>query len=345
MRPILFLAAAVAIFSTAYLMSSPQLLEQEDLSISKDFIDFITTYARQYVDQAEFARRYENFRSSILKIKLHNSKKSTFEMGVNQFADWSEEEYLNFLTYTPSNEVQIPELVSDEVVGDAEPIDWRDIEIDGKRVNAVHEVRDQGSCGSCWAFSAIAAIESAEFIRNGGKGKIPTYSEQQLVDCDKTCYGCNGGLMKNAFKHLSNNYITEDSKYPYTAKNGNCDYSEDKATKIKVDKQKPAPKNDEGMKDALKDRPVAIAVQAGQDNFRYYTKGIMECLKTVRLDHGILLVGWGIGEAEGEEGKEYYIVKNSWGPRWGEAGYGRILIDGVSCGLLQDADQVWTKQA
>jgi len=94
------------------------------------------------------------------------------------------------------------------------------------------------------------------------------------------------------------------------------------------------------MIEALKDRPVAIAVQAGQPAFRNYAGGIMECQKdNVRLDHGILLVGWGK-----EDSVNYYIIKNSWGQRWGEdGGYARILMDGVSCGLLQDADIVFTK--
>jgi len=148
-------------------------------------------------------------------------------MGVNQFSDWSDDEWNNFLTLRSEAKIEIaPELVSD-FLADEEPIDWRKYDNNGKTVNAVHPVRDQGSCGSCWAFSAIGAIESAEFIARNFEGRINTYSEQQLVDCDLTCYGCQGGLMKNAFTYYTKNFLVEDSAYPYkAARNIQCKYNE-----------------------------------------------------------------------------------------------------------------------
>ena len=331
MRPILFLTAAVAIFSAAYFMSSNQYVEKEELDISRDFIEFITTFNKQYIDQSEFAKRYNHFRNTIQTIRAHNEKGLKYRMGVNQFSDWSDDEWNNFLTLRSEAQIEIaPQLVTDSLA-DEEPIDWREVTKNGKKVNAIHPVRDQGSCGSCWAFSAIGAIESAEFIERDFEGRINTYSEQQLVDCDFTCYGCQGGLMKNAFTYYTKNFLVLDSNYPYKAARGTCQYSTAQKTNVKVDKQKPVGKTNDKMIEALADRPVAIAVQAGQPAFRNYAGGIMECQKdNVRLDHGILLIGWGV---EGED--RYYIIKNSWGVRWGEdGGYARILMDGVSCGLL-----------
>ena len=245
-------------------------------------------------------------------------------MGVNQFSDWSEEEWNNFLTLKSTAVVEKTNLVSD-ALSDAEPVDWR-------KKNAVQDVKDQGNCGSCWAFSAIGAIEAAQFIENGLEGRIQDYSEQQLVDCDLTCYGCQGGLMKNAFRYFEKNYLIEQNDYKYKAARGICAYETSKKTNVKVVSQSPVGKNDAAMKDAVAKQPVAIAVQANQNAFRNYAGGIMECQKdNIRLDHGILLVGW---DVNAEDGREYYIVKNSWGKRWGINGFAHVLIDGVSCGLL-----------
>lgn len=185
MRPILFLTAAVAIFSAAYFMSSNQYVEKEDLDISRDFIEFITTFNKQYIDQAEFAKRYTHFRNTIQTIRAHNEKGLRYRMGVNQFSDWSDDEWNNFLTLRSEAKIEIaPELVSD-FLADEEPIDWRKYDNNGKTVNAVHPVRDQGSCGSCWAFSATAAVENAFTLKNNKKKDDLNFSEQQLVDCSR----------------------------------------------------------------------------------------------------------------------------------------------------------------
>lgn len=137
-------------------------------------------------------------------------------MGVNQYSDLSEEEWSNFLTLKSNAEIA-PRLLVSDFFGDEEPVDWR-------KNNAVNKVKDQGNCGSCWAFSAIGALESAYVIDNDLKKPIINFSEQQLVDCDYSCYGCQGGLMKNAFDYFKNNYIVEESDYSYTAARGICKY-------------------------------------------------------------------------------------------------------------------------
>lgn len=204
---------------------------------------------------------------------------------------------------------------------------------------AVASVKNQGMCGSCWAFSAVGAIEGAFAIKSG---ELVEFSEQQLVDCDtegdEPDMGCEGGLMDNAFVfEKAENGLCALSDYPYTAQqqtcaDTNCDNVAASAVSGFVDVQDTSNKS---MKEALLMQPVSVAIQADQLQFQFYRSGVYSSRCGTNLDHGVLAVGYGTEE----EGGDYWLVKNSWGTMWGEEGYIKLarndaVDDAGKCGIL-----------
>ena len=177
-------------------------------------------------------------------------------------------------------------------------------------------IKNQEQCGSCWAFSTTGSVEGVSFISTG---KLPSVSEQQLVDCSgaEGNQGCNGGLMDYGFEYIiKNKGITGETDYPYTAKDGTC-AAAGKPVAATISGYKDVPVNSEvGLETAIVTQPVSVAVEADQSVFQYYTGGVMDSACGTQLDHGVLAVGYGT-----EGGKEYYKVKNSWGADWGAKGY------------------------
>jgi len=191
-----------------------------------------------------------------------------------------------------------------EIVGD---VDW-------VAAGKVSDVKNQASCGSCWAFSAVAAIESLYRF----SGQTNTFSEQQLVDCSGSYgnMGCNGGWMDSAFEFVRDHGINTDQTYPYTARDGPCKYPSG-SFKISTFIDVPGCDN---LANALNQQPVSVAVDAS--NWSYYRSGIFNNCAT-GVNHGVLAVGYN---------DNYWNIKNSWGNAWGESGYIR-LSRGNTCAV------------
>jgi len=191
-------------------------------------------------------------------------------------------------------------------------------------------VKNQGQCGSCWSFSTTGNVEGIHFLAGN---KLISLSEQQLVDCDKVDQGCDGGLPSNAYQYImSAGGIELESVYPYTAEDGACSFN--KGDVVATIKSWASVSTDETkIADYLvANGPLSIGINA--EWMQTYTSGISDpwFCDPSELDHGVLIVGFGIGE-EWDGATPFWIIKNSWGADWGENGYYRIIRGKEKCGL------------
>jgi len=267
----------------------------------------------KYSSSFENAYREKVFLENKLKVELHNADKfKTYEQGLNQFSALTQEEFQQqFLGLVlPENFESVESLSDDVEVGD---VDWTS-------QGAVTGVKNQGSCGSCWAFSTTGALEGLSKI---SYGTLQSFSEQQLVDCSGS-YGnqaCNGGLMDNAFKYVRDHGIVQETEYPYRAVKQTCQKTAGGPFKISGFTDI---KDCNTLANAVAGRPISVAVDA--TNWSGYKSGIFNNCKA-SLNHGVLLVG---------VASDSWKVKNSWGTSWGESGYIR-LARGNTCGICNVA--------
>ena len=183
----------------------------------------------------------------------------------------------------------------------------------------VTPIKNQGECGSCWSFSATGALEGAWAINSGN---LISFSEQQLMDCstDYNDFGCNGGEMTHAFRYVIDNGICDEADVPYKSQVHTCAQDFCK-TRTNFSNCRTIPAGDQmAMMRYIQFQPLSVAIQADQPVFKYYKSGVItteECGQ--ETDHGVLVVGYGT-----EDGHDYWLVKNSWGPDWGDNGYVKI---------------------
>jgi C1A family cysteine protease len=288
------------------------------VDVQQAFADFMRSYSKEYLS-TEIYSRFSIFKSNLALIEEHNKQNSGWTMGVNQFADLTSEEFEKiYLGYKPStrtrNEVSLFGTPATEV-------DWT------AKEGIVTPVKDQGQCGSCWAFSTTGSVESANALKNG---KLVSVSEQQLVDCSSSTgnQGCNGGLMDDAFKWIiQNKGIAAESDYPYKAKDQTCTKGLAAALTISSYTDVKA-KNEDELKVAVTSQPVSVAVDARK--WQLYQSGVFNnCGLLIQLDHGVLAVGY--SDAGG-----YWKIKNSWGTSWGEKGFIRLKSTVNECGLANE---------
>ncbi|GFT14714.1 putative cysteine proteinase CG12163 [Trichonephila clavipes] len=295
------------------------------------FEDFVARHGKEYKDEEEKLFRFQVFQENLKKIKfLNDHERGTAKYGTTKFSDWTEEEFKKkALGLRPDLMDANEKLPKAEIpkVPLPDSFDWRDKKI-------VTEVKDQGQCGSCWAFSTTGNIEGQWALK--GKGLV-SLSEQELVDCDKVDQGCNGGLQTNAYKEIIRlGGLEGESDYPYDAKNDKCSFSKSKV-KVYINSSLTISTNETEMQQWLvKNGPIAIGINANA--MQFYYGGISHPWKFLcdpgNLDHGVLIVGYGVHTYPiFKKTLPFWIIKNSWGASWGEQGYYRVYRGDGTCGL------------
>ena len=304
-----------------------------DKLLFQQFQKFIKKYHKKYESINEFLARYEVFRRNVMT--TFNEENLGYRTGITKFSDLTQQEfaktYLN-LNYDAMAMANFEPTIVKVTNAAPDAWNWQD-------KGVVANVKDQGSCGSCWAFSTMANLEGQYAL---GKGVVKTFSEQQLVDCDTLDSGCNGGLMEYSFTWLKDNGgFNLDTDYPYKGTKQACKSDSSKYVDMKVTGYKKLGNeysnwdcvDEEGIKEFLYETgPLAVALNANP--LQTYSSGILDKTAaqcpTSGLNHAVTMVGYGTDTASG---KDYWLVKNSWGKSWGESGYFRIRRGNGTCGI------------
>ena len=303
-------AAAVACFA---LTQSPVLSGMSLKSTDHAFNKYLAKYGKSYTNKEEYEYRKALFDAQMTVITEHNAQNDkTWFQALNKFSDMTAQEVKNSLGGGIAGEHREHLEVIPELSQRYGAVDWR---------SKMQPVRDQGQCGSCWAFASIATLEGRYAIK---KGSGVALSEQQLVDCAKTSYGCGGGWASKAFQYIQASGSQSRASYAYTGRDGTCRYN---AGSVAARVSGVSGVGD--AKSAVNAGPVAVYVQA-QSGFMSYGGGIFNGA-CGQYDHAVTVVGWGQSGAT-----EYWIIRNSWGSGWGEAGHIRVQING-NCRITFDS--------
>jgi len=304
-------------------------LEQEDRFLFNKFVNDHGIVLGEQVDE-----RFQIFSSNLEKIRLLNQQSKSEDFGVSKFALLSGDEfkakYLKLKIPNKDSSIPVAPHYSQEII-DALPT-----EFDWRTKGAVTPVKDQGMCGSCWAFSATGNMEGQWFLAGN---KLTSLSEQNLVDCDHECQdkndcdqGCNGGLQPNAYQYVMKNGIDTEDSYAYEATDGKCRFKPE-SVGTKISNWTFISQDEDQMASYLVDHgPLAVAVDAEIWQF-YVGNGVITLPCGTDLDHGVLVVGYGEETDIFGYKISYWTIKNSWGESWGDSGYVYIEKGNGKCGV------------
>jgi len=304
-----FLALSV-ILALAVTLSSAVSIDQ---ALHQEWHVFKSTHGKSY-SLSEEQHRMQIFSKNREEIANHNARfvkgEVTYSMGLNQFSDLTADEYEQLLNFSVEPVKEEPIFVAPVGFKAPASIDWR-------AYGAVTPVKDQQSCGSCWAFASTGALEGHYFLKTG---QLVSLSEQNLIDCSKRNHGCSGGNRDLAFEYIkSNGGIDTEYGYPYENRDGPCRYSvANRGATLSGYVSVRSGSETDLMNAVGSTGPVSVGINASGSGFQQYSSGVYRdsgCSKSI--NHGVLVVGYGTDPYGGA----YWLVKNSWGTSWGEAGY------------------------
>ena len=288
------------------------------------FREWESMHSKTYPDSKLRSKAEKTFLMNDALIKEHNGKGFSFDLGHNTFSDLTRDEFRKLYLSTVPSFGERRVLFEEGSTSIPSSVNWT-------QQGAVTPVKDQGECGSCWAFSAVASVEGAYFLSTGN---LLSLSEQQLVECDSSDSGCGGGWMDDAFKYVEGHPLCLEKEYTYTGDTRKCVTNCTPHVSIDsfVDVQSG---NETVLKAAVASQPVSIAIEADTFEFQMYKSGVFDSSTCgTSLDHGVVLVGYGV---HGSDGVPFWSIKNSWGVSWGEGGFMRIVMGRNMCGLADKA--------
>ncbi|XP_075401439.1 cathepsin F [Tenrec ecaudatus] len=300
--------------------------------LPKDFTDkmasifknFATTYNRTYATKEESNWRMSVFTNNMIRAqKIQSLDRGTAKYGVTKFSDLTEEEFRTIYLNPLLREDSGRKLRRAKMPNDPAPPDW-----DWRPKGAVTKVKDQGMCGSCWAFSVVGNVEGQWYLN---QGSLLSLSEQELLDCDKVDKACMGGMPSNAYEAIRTlGGLETEEDYSYRGHMQACSYSVDKA-RVYINDSLELSQNERKLASWLsKNGPISVAINAF--GMQFYRHGIAHPLRPLcspwLIDHAVLLVGYG-----NRSSNPFWAIKNSWGTDWGEQGYYYLHRGSGACGV------------
>lgn len=312
---------------------------EKDLASDESLWDLYERWRSHHTvsrDLTEKQKRFNVFKENVKHIHEVNKMERPYKLKLNKFGDMTNHEFrsaygskINHFRMFRGERGGTGRFMHEKTDNLPTSVDWR-------KKGAVTGVKDQGKCGSCWAFSTVVGVEGINKIKTN---QLVSLSEQELVDCETDNNGCNGGLMENAYEFIKNNGgLTTENIYPYSARDGDCDSSKMNSPVVTIDGYESVPENDENaLMKAAANQPVSVGIDASGSDLQFYSEGVFTGRCGTELDHGVAVVGYGTTA----DGTKYWIVKNSWGPEWGEQGYIRMQRmvgspEGL-CGIAKEA--------
>jgi len=291
--------------------------------VTDAFGRFMKEYGKSYDSVEEYAKRLGVFAENMERVAKMNAEHVLINgeavFGVTKFSDLTPEEFkATYLTYRPSNRTRD---IKDPVIEGpiANDIDW-------VSKGAVTPVKDQGRCGSCWAFSATAAIES--YAKLSGKYGLEVLSAQQINSCDKRDGGCNGGNTETAYEYVKGaGGIETESDYPYTSgggSTGRCKFESSRIA-VTISGYHSVSRGESALKNALNAGPASLCLAAS--SWQSYRGGILSRCDN-QVDHCV--------QGTGYSGSSYWRIRNSWGTGWGESGFIRLAQGQDLCKVSDD---------